>query len=72
MRNPGMLYELPDGRKVIVYTGKGKQPFAEQKNKIICTLVDDKHNAIMKDDKPATLIRSDLEVRTYKLIGFID
>lgn len=65
MKNPGIIYDMPDGRTVVIYY---EQPLIE-KGKIVLYLVDDsfKTKKILKD----TLTFNE-EIKTYKLKGFVD
>lgn len=65
MKNPGKLYEMPDGRTVIIYY---EQPLLTY-GKIVLHLVDDspKTKKLLKDE-----LDFNEEIKTYKLKGFVD
>ena len=74
MKNPGIIFKLPDNRICIAYN---KQPLLEERGKIILNLVDEDYNLLKHENgKPKVLIKSvDLyneEAHTWKLMGYVD
>lgn len=65
MRKSGKIFDMPDGRVVVLYD---EQPMIERK-KILLHIIDDspRSKTLIKD-----LDSFKEEIKTYKLKGFID
>ena len=73
---PGILLELADKRKVIVYND---QPLLETKGVVVLNLIDDEYKLILNEqEKPKTILKTvhkyNLENQNElnKVIGYVD
>lgn len=72
MRNPGMIIQIPDGRKVIRYN---KQPLLK-KGKVVLHLLNEDYSLKISEGKEATIFKPVDEYNAMlpgsKLIGYVD
>lgn len=72
-KKPGIMFELPDKRKAIVYNN---QPLMKEKGKVIINLLNDDLSLKMVNSNPSLLMKSveiyNEEVQTWKMMGYVD
>ncbi len=74
MKNPGHIFQMTDGRTVIVYAN---QPLLNELRKVVIHLVNDDHNHLLDENGKDRTILKDIgkysqDVMAWKHMGFVD